>query len=106
MFLLAFVPPFWFRVMNPRVKMLEQASRRAGLEIVEREISAPRSEPELSFLNGGGLVMGSSVCLLLAVDIFYGYPYGLITLSVVCVGLLSARYILARGVSGQVRPQH
>jgi alkane 1-monooxygenase len=106
MFLLAFVPPLWFRVMNPRVKMLHQTSRRVGVEVAERETSVPPSEPGPGFLNGGGLVMGSSVGLLLAVDIFYGYPYGLITLSVVCVSLLGARYIVARSVPGQVHPQH
>jgi alkane 1-monooxygenase len=111
MFLLAFVPPIWFRIMNPRVAALDPADALADRSPAQLEeeseandVAADAAVPvksssfdwRSSVINGSGILMGVSVCLLLVVDVGFGYPRGLITITVVCLCVVAARRVLTR----------
>jgi alkane 1-monooxygenase len=102
MFLLAFVPPLWFRVMNPRVEALRRGVPPDAEEI-NRTARAEDTPPswESRILNGDGLLMGAAVATLFAADITLGYPYGLIAISMICLFIVLARRLLAQRLLAQ-----
>jgi alkane 1-monooxygenase len=97
MFLLAFVPPLWFRVMNPRVEALR---RGVPQDSAEASRIATTDSSSLNWasriLKGDGVLMGAAVAALLVADIAFGYPYGLITVSIACLFILLARRFVAQ----------
>jgi len=118
MFLLAFVPPLWFYVMNARVEALHRAgpARDDGQNI--RHYSAAglsgagaASSDERTWgarlwsgvIDGSGLLMAGSVALLFTFDMIFGYPYGLMAISLLCAGLIAVRYASVHRTFGEVR---
>jgi alkane 1-monooxygenase len=120
MFLLAFIPPLWFRVMNPRVDALKQARRAQpdSVDVRRRMNLAPASQSSRAgagpfppvpgwrscIIDGSGLLMAASVVLLIAVDIVVGYPNGLIMIGVICLALVVARHTFTHRHFNEVRP--
>lgn len=114
MFLLAWIPSLWFRIMNPRVKAWQeqqlvgnalQSSARPRTSSVARHRTGPsvhiaeaghgdgaRQVWWFGWLERGALVL--SISALLGLDIFWGAPRGLITLAVLCLAIVSVRRLL------------
>jgi alkane 1-monooxygenase len=125
MFLLAFVPPLWFRVMDPRVAELNRRSRSredaraagelpmpltsadaaAAIGLRNRETTVTeglRPTWRSAILEGSGLLMGGSVAVLLSTDFLFGYPNGLAIITVFCLGLVAIRHVLTPGTLGEM----
>jgi alkane 1-monooxygenase len=109
MFLLAFVPPLWFKVMNPRVLALREAQDRsdAGMRDVKNDIpaaahrlDAANSPWYLKLADGSLALLTIAVAGLIGIDLLYGPPLGFALISTMCLATVAYRHSLARHLSG------
>jgi alkane 1-monooxygenase len=110
MFLLAFVPPLWFRVMNPRVEALKHgpSHQQMKVDVLERDQAAGGARGFQSWrstvIDGSGLLLGTTIVMMFVADMSVGYPSGLVVVAGICLGVVTARYLLTHAPLSATNP--
>jgi alkane 1-monooxygenase len=104
MFLVAFVPPLWFKIMDPRVMIARKMADRhlsEGAAAIPVPAGASDLTPRetswyLRAAHGSLGLMLISVAALIGADLLYGPPTGFLLISLVCLATVAFRHLVAR----------
>lgn len=89
MFLLAWLPPVWFKVMNPRIEAL----RRQEGEPADNCVKPDPDQEETRGRDYQGFLLAAAIVMLFSVDLVFGYPTGFGAVAVLSLLVITGRRI-------------
>lgn len=122
MFLVALVPPLWFKVMDPRVEQWRQQQRaalaqaRAGQAVTDAAVpaaadlgtrrrdggAADAAAPATWFDRYGEFVLFASLAAFIGLDVTWGTPTGFIFIAVLSIVIVAIRHGFGEGSTPSV----